>query len=425
MDPGASPHVHWPRADFTRVPYRVFADRGIYDHEQSAIFRGPLWCYLGLECEVPNPGDFRTTVVGDTPVILNRDSDGSLHAFVNRCAHRGAIVRRETHGNASDHRCVYHQWCFDLTGRLVGIPFRRGVKGQGGGYDRDFDPAGHGLTRLRVASYKGLVFGTFRDDTEPLEQWLDEPVRGFLDRTLRAPLRVLGYARQRIHANWKLYLENVGDPYHAGLLHLFHQTFGTYRPTQVGGARVSADRGHMVIHARSGDYDKASADGEMREQGSRKFQQDMTLEDQAMLQWRLEYEDGVGNMILRLFPSVVVQQIYNTLATRHIRPVAPDEFELMFTFFGFTDDDDELDRLRRLQANLAGPAGYISMEDGEATELVQRGIVRDLDRHSVVEMGGKGPIETAEYLVTEVPLRGLWKRYTELMGMNAGGEASR
>ncbi|MEZ5651677.1 MAG: Rieske 2Fe-2S domain-containing protein [Burkholderiaceae bacterium] len=419
-------HVSWPRRDFTRVPYRVFADQTIYEREQSAIFRGAVWCYLALEAELPRPGDFRATVVGDTPVIVNRAADGAIHAFVNRCAHRGAIVRRETHGNASDHRCVYHQWCFDLTGKLVGIPFRRGVKGSGGGYDRDFDPANHGLTTLRVATYKGLIFGTLHPDTEALETWLDDAVRGFLDRTLTGPLRVLGYARQRISANWKLYLENVGDPYHAGLLHLFHQTFGTYRPTQLGGVTVSADRGHMVVHARSGDYDKQTADGEMRREGSQKFQQDMTLEDQQMLQWRVEYEDGVGNMIMRLFPSVVVQQIYNTLATRHIRPVGPGEFELRFTFFGFESDDPALDRLRRLQANLAGPAGYISMEDGEATELVQRGIVRDLDAHSVVEMGGKGPIETAEYLVTEVPLRGLWKRYTELMGHwvgPAGGDA--
>ncbi len=409
----------WPRDDFTRVPYSVFLDAEVFEQEQARIFRGPVWCYLALEAEIANPGDFKATVVGDTPVIVNRDQAGSIRAFVNRCAHRGAIVRREAFGNAEDHRCVYHQWCYDLSGKLIGIPFRRGTDGKGG-YDRDFDPSQHGLTTLRVATYRGLVFGTFSTETEALEDFLDESVRAFLDRTLYKPLRVLGHARQRIRANWKLYLENVGDPYHAGLLHLFHQTFGTYRPTQRGGVTVSPARGHMTVHAQSGSYDKAAADREMKSQGGAKFQQDMTLEDGSLLDWEVEFEDGVGNMILRLFPSVVVQQIYNTLATRHIRPLAPDEFELYFTFFGYADDAPEMDVRRRRQANLAGPAGYISMEDGEATELVQRGIRRDRDKFSVIEMGGKGPIQTADHLVTEVPLRGLWKRYTELMGHTVG-----
>ena len=411
----ANAEALWPCDDYTRVPYSLFLDQAVFDEEQARLFRGPVWCYLALEAEIPQPGDFKTTVVGDTPVIVNRDASGAIYAFVNRCAHRGAIVRREAFGNATDHRCVYHQWCYDLHGKLTGIPFRRGTHGKGG-YDADFDPALHGLVILRVASYRGLVFGSFSPDVEPLEDFLDQSIRGFLDRTLAKPLRVLGFARQRIRANWKLYLENVGDPYHAGLLHLFHQTFGTYRPTQRGGAMVSSARGHMVVHAESGDYDKAAADQELKRKGAAKFQQDMNLEDTSLLEWDVEFEDGVGNMILRIFPSVVVQQIYNTLATRHIRPISPGEFELYFTFFGFADDSAHMDRLRRRQANLAGPAGYISMEDGEATELVQRGIRRDRDQCSVVEMGGKGPIESTDHLVTEMPLRAMWKAYAALMG---------
>ena len=93
----------WPSLDYSRVPYRLYHDPEVYQREQERIFRGPTWNFLGLEAEMSNPGDFRTTYVGDTPVIVNRDANGTIHALVNRCAHRGAMVRREMSGNASEH----------------------------------------------------------------------------------------------------------------------------------------------------------------------------------------------------------------------------------------------------------------------------------------------------------------------------------
>src|SRR4051794_29560102 len=89
------PVVNWPRNDYSRVPYWLYHDQRIYDLEQSRIFKGPTWSYVGLEAEIPNPGDFRTTFVGETPVIVSRALDASLHVVVNRCAHKGALVRRE------------------------------------------------------------------------------------------------------------------------------------------------------------------------------------------------------------------------------------------------------------------------------------------------------------------------------------------
>ena len=76
----------WPTLDYSRVPYRLYHDPEAYQREQERIFRGPTWNFLGLEAEIPNPGDFRTTYVGDTAVIVNRDANGTIHALVNRCA---------------------------------------------------------------------------------------------------------------------------------------------------------------------------------------------------------------------------------------------------------------------------------------------------------------------------------------------------
>ena len=82
----------WSTEGLTRVPYRVFQTEDAYKTEQQRIFHGPSWHYLALEVELPEPGDFRVTKVGDTPVIVTRDADSEIYAFENRCAHRGALI---------------------------------------------------------------------------------------------------------------------------------------------------------------------------------------------------------------------------------------------------------------------------------------------------------------------------------------------
>jgi phenylpropionate dioxygenase-like ring-hydroxylating dioxygenase large terminal subunit len=73
------------------------------------------------------PGDFRAGYVGDTPIIVSRDENGGLHAFVNRCAHRGALVEREGFGNTKSHICIYHQWAYGFDGTLTVNRSRSGV----------------------------------------------------------------------------------------------------------------------------------------------------------------------------------------------------------------------------------------------------------------------------------------------------------
>ena len=73
--------------------------------------------------------------------------------------------------------------------------------------------------------------------------------------------------------------------------------------------------------------------------------------------------------------------------------------------------------MRMQQANLVGPAGLISLEDGEAGVLIQRAIRRQRENHSLIAMGGTGPIESQDHLLTEVPVRAFWKTYCALMGI--------
>ena len=94
------------------------------------------------------------------------------------------------------------------------------------------------------------------------------------------------------------------------------------------------------------------------------YQKDYALADPSLLTSRQEFDTDLNVQIQTIFPSLVVQQIQNTLATRQILPKGPDRFELVFAFFGFEEDDESIRRIRIKQANLAGPAGYVSLEDG-------------------------------------------------------------
>src|SRR5712691_496229 len=168
-----NPDIAWPRNDYSRVPFRLHHDHALYELEMERIFRGPAWSFLCLEAEIPNPGDYRTTWVGDTPVIVSRDKDGVIHAFVNRCSHRGAMIVRELRGNAERLVCLYHRWCYSNAGELTGLPFRKGIKGERG-MPEDFDMKAVSPQRLRVANCHGMLFGSFSASAEPIEAYLGE-----------------------------------------------------------------------------------------------------------------------------------------------------------------------------------------------------------------------------------------------------------
>lgn len=414
--PAAAPLATFPHADGSRVPYKVFSDNEIYALEQERIYRGPTWSFMGLEAEIPNPGDYKSTFIGDTPVVMTRAEDGMLAAWVNRCAHRGAMVCRLSRGNALSHSCVYHQWSFGTKGNLQGVPFRRGQK-DATGMPKDFDPKQHNLRQLRVESYRGLVFATFSDSVAPLAEYIGPEMRPWVDRIFHKPIVYLGCTRQYSDSNWKLYLENVKDPYHASLLHLFHTTFNIFRVGMRAKCMPDAAHGlHSIILAfrtdegKSGDAYKA--------QQIRSYDEGFRLEDDSILALVPEFEEVATNHIQPIFPQLVIQQIHNTLVCRQLLPKGPDHFELVFHFFGYEDDTPEMRKLRIKQANLVGPAGYISMEDTEATELVQRGTVRDGEKSSVIEMSRAAPDEQAT-LITESLIRRFWVGYQKLMGFDS------
>jgi anthranilate 1,2-dioxygenase large subunit len=398
----------------TRIPYHLFTDPGIYRREQEKIFAGPHWNYVALAAELPRPGDFKTTFLGDTPIVVTRDKSGELHAFVNRCAHRGALVCREMRGNRLAYQCVYHQWTYDPAGNLIGVPFRKGINGKGG-YDEDFDTAERSLEKLSVAEYRGLVFASADPSVEPLLEYLGPEMTPWIDRLFGKELVILGYTRQEVGANWKLYAENVRDPYHASLLHLFHTTFGIYRSSMGGGIIQDASGRHSFL--RSFKIGEAAETKDYKDAGLRTYQAGTKLNDDAILAARDEFPIPATNAIQQIFPNLLIAQIQNTLMVRQIVPKGPGTYELIFTYFGYADDDEDLRAKRMLQANFVGPAGYISLEDGYATELVQQAVSGNGDGASFIDLGGR-TAESDDNLVSEAMLRGFWTYYRGVMELD-------
>jgi phenylpropionate dioxygenase-like ring-hydroxylating dioxygenase large terminal subunit len=402
---------HWPAEGLTRVPYWVYGERDIYDAEQVRIFQGATWNFLCLEVELPGPNTYRRSNLGAMPVVVTRDQDGHLHAFENRCAHRGSLLVLNESGEVRDIVCVYHNWSYDLCGNLTAVAFRKGLGGKGG-MPADCRPESYGPRKLSLANVCGLVFGSLSPDAPPIEQYLGPEVLARIARVMRAPVKLLGSYSQTLPSNWKLYMENVKDSYHASLLHTFFTTFRLNRLSQKGGIIVSESGGHHVSYSFAAD----SGSREYEQAGMRAAQENFGLEAPDMLESVDEFGDGIGLQILSVFPAFVLQQTRNSLAVRRLVPQGLQQTELAWTCFGFASDDDAMTERRLRQANLIGPAGYISMEDGAAPGFVQRAVSTAPDLLSVVEMGGAST-GSGDNRVTEAAVRGFWKAYRAHMAL--------
>jgi anthranilate 1,2-dioxygenase large subunit len=352
--PSPPPPSTW-RDTLTRVPYGVFQADETYRREQERIFRGPLWHFLCLEVEIRNGGDFKTTSVGDTPVVVSRDYDGEIYAFENSCAHRGALICLDSHGkNRKDFTCPYHAWTYGTKGDLIGVAFKDGIKGKGGMPDT-FRMQDHSPAKLRIALTHGLVFRSFSEDVPPIDEYLGDEILPRIERVLgkRTPV-VLGHLTQALPSNWKLYMENVKDSYHASILHLFFTTFELNKLSQKGAIIVDATGGHHVSYSaidreaeKSQDYAKQQIRSES----------DYELEDPSLPEWFDEYGDGTTLQILSVFPTFVLQQIQNVVAVRQIVPRGVSRTDLNWTYLGFANDTPEQRLIRIKEGNLVGPAG--------------------------------------------------------------------
>ena len=196
------------------ISREIFVSEDIYRQELENLFTR-AWLFVGHESQIPNPGDFFSSRMGEESVILVRDKQNEIHVFLNSCRHRGMKVCRYDQGNTSLFTCPYHSWTYTTDGKIRGIPLYKAL------YDGVLDRDEWSLIEVaKIANYKGSIWATWDPEAPDFETYLGD-AKVHLDQALDCRdgrpggSEVIGVHKWVFPANWKYAAENfLGDTYH-------------------------------------------------------------------------------------------------------------------------------------------------------------------------------------------------------------------
>lgn len=198
----------------------VYTDPGIFALEMRHLFAN-TWVYVGHASQIPNPGDYITTQIGDQPVLATRHSDGAIHVLYNRCPHKGTKIASEACGNTGKFfRCPYHAWSFKTDGSLLAIPYRKGYEGTG----LEESEAVRGLAPVgAVTVYREFIFARLAATGVGFEAFFGDSlssIDNMVDRSPEGRLVLEGAPLRYMHpCNWKMLVENQTDTCHPMVAH--------------------------------------------------------------------------------------------------------------------------------------------------------------------------------------------------------------
>ncbi|WJR76753.1 Rieske 2Fe-2S domain-containing protein [Bradyrhizobium sp. NP1] len=197
-----------PISEARHLPGYMYWHPEVFRLEKENMFLKD-WLMVAREEEVEEPGDYLTLRILDEPIIVARDEHGQLHAFYNRCAHRGVAVAREG-GNTNEFTCPYHGWLYDLSGKLLGAPHMRNAK--------NFDAKNCRLRPIALSRWGGWIFISFADAPVAFNDFIAEFDKdfGFLKQE---DCRLAEKLDITLECNWKFAKENLMDAYHSPVLH--------------------------------------------------------------------------------------------------------------------------------------------------------------------------------------------------------------
>ncbi|HEX6341306.1 aromatic ring-hydroxylating dioxygenase subunit alpha [Umezawaea sp.] len=206
-----------PSSLISTLAGHYYTDPAVFAAEQARIFERMWFCAV-RGSDVPNPGDFRTVVVGRESVIVSRARDGSLKAFLNVCRHRGARLCTTESGSVKRaFQCSYHAWTYGLDGKLIAAPNLTSMP--------DVDRVEYGLTAVHLREWLGYAWITLAEDPPSFADTVQHAVTerlgelSAIDGYEIDELEVGRRIRYEVKANWKLIIENFMECYHCATIH--------------------------------------------------------------------------------------------------------------------------------------------------------------------------------------------------------------
>lgn len=401
------------KAEF-RVNTAAYRGQEIFELEMNNIFY-KTWIYLCHESEIAKANDYKSTQIGTRPVVVTRSRDGSLSAFLNACPHRGATVCRTEKGNTRAFVCPYHGWSFRPNGELIGIPDEQR-------YHDCFDKSDKNLKMVpRIASYGGLVFGSFNENVEPLEDFLGgikEHIDIWLQRTAGSTYKACTPHRYGYDGNWKFQAENVYDGYHPGFVH--RSAFNTVK--KFAG---SFENRALDVAVRQEGYTRGYPEGHGTLEAGAPLESG-NIDPQARADYQQKLIDMFGeqgaadtltNRQFLIFPNLVIFD-FNI---RVIQPISYDKTEVYSYPVMIDGAHDSINANRLLDAQTrVGTAGILSADDTDVFNGNQNALnaigmdwitlSRGLGKEEIKETG-----ERVGVYSDEAPQRAFWRKWTSVL----------
>jgi len=400
-----------------RVHTSLYTDPAIFEQEMDKVFSS-TWVWVAHASEIPEAGSYKTTFVGRQPVVVVRDRKQQVHVLLNRCRHRAATVCEGHKGKTNSFVCPYHGWSYSLDGALRGVPSPES-------YGDLLDKADFPLIKLRVEEYAGMIFATFKDDIEPLVDFLG-PAKKWMDLFMKQgggfPVKVAGEHRFRFPGNWKIQLENTTDAYHFPLVHksflssVDEQTEKMLDFVEGPGLVEDLGNGHSVMVMIPDLVDlEANLEAPIPERFAA-LAEELRAEYPEDQVRRIVRAVGGSGFNLNIFPNIACSMAF----FRVLRPVSVNETEIHHAVITMDGGPAAGNRARlRMHEHFQGPMGFGTPDDSEAWERVQKGSSAGTDQWILLNRGLAKEQETADGrrsdVSAETGMRAAYRQWKKLM----------
>ncbi|UYF99830.1 MULTISPECIES: aromatic ring-hydroxylating oxygenase subunit alpha [unclassified Halomonas] len=196
------------RARTYSLPQPFYNDARLFALDMEEIFEKE-WLFAGMSCEIPAKGNFMTLEIGNNPIVIVRGGEGQIHAFHNVCRHRGSRLCTTDKGKVAKLVCPYHQWTYELDGRLLFAGSDMGT---------NFDLNQFGLKPVHVRTAGGFVFINLSENPSSIDDFL-VTLEHYLEPYQMDNVKVAVESSIVEQANWKLVIENNRECYHCNGSH--------------------------------------------------------------------------------------------------------------------------------------------------------------------------------------------------------------